>query len=69
MGKKIKAEKGERGIESNVIEEYTPLCLLQLQNIICENCTLHTGNSNSVKKQHIKNDLSTSYEIFILTFV
>ena len=25
MGKKIRAEKGGRGIESNVIEEYTPL--------------------------------------------
>ena len=25
LGKKFKAEKGERGIESNIIEEYTPL--------------------------------------------
>ena len=30
MGKKIKAEKGGGGIESNVIEEYTPLGLNQV---------------------------------------
>ena len=32
-GKKIKAEKGGRGIESNVIEEYTPLLYFSIVSV------------------------------------
>ena len=37
LGKKIEAEKRGGGIESKVIEEYTPL-----QTLICQRCYLGT---------------------------